>query len=312
MGRGIAYALCLLASAGFVFHACGGDRSDAFQRPEDAGEHSLLPIVMTTELVVGANRFTFQVLDAESQNIPDAEVGVRKAYLGDGDDELGPPQEASYLVLELEALETVVDHRHPDGSLHVHSTPFASGLYSVPLEFDRAGEWGVELEIGYRGDRERVPLVVTVLEDGATPGPGDPAPRTENHTLTDLPLEELTSDPQPDAGLYHETVADVLASDRPLVVAFATPAFCHSRVCAPVLEAVKQVMASHAEAGFVHIEPFENLTDPANLRDSPFAAEWNLPNEPWVFVIDGNGIVSASFEGPFTVEELEEALAGAG
>jgi hypothetical protein len=36
--------------------------------------------------------------------------------------------------------------------------------------------------------------------------------------------------------------------------------------------------------------------------------EWNLRSEPWVFVVDGAGIVRARFEGVTTRRELEAAL----
>jgi hypothetical protein len=36
--------------------------------------------------------------------------------------------------------------------------------------------------------------------------------------------------------------------------------------------------------------------------------EWNLPSEPWIFVLDGKGIVRAKFEGLTTARELEAAL----
>ncbi|MEX2237684.1 MAG: hypothetical protein WEB00_09140 [Dehalococcoidia bacterium] len=274
-------------------------------------EYEFLPVILTSELVLGENRFTFQLLDENSQNVPDADVNVRTALLDpEGSGTLGEAEIAEYIVLELEGLETVVEHEHPDGSLHTHSTPFGSGLYRANIDFPRSGNWGIELEIDYAGTSETVPLVVTVLTGGSTPAIGQPAPPTENYTLDDRPIAELSSDVDPDEGLYQLTVAEALAERRAFVVAFATPAFCHSRVCAPVLEAVKEVKARRPEAAYIHIEPFENLLDPANLRDSPFVAEWGLPNEPWVFVVDAAGIVRAAFEGPFTVEELEEAVAG--
>lgn len=298
----------LLAGVATLFAACGGDGSDDFERPEEPGAYDIVPLVTTSQQVTGINRFTFQLLDRDSQNVPDAEVALRTSYIESGDSRLGQPVEASYLPLELEALGTEIDHEHPDGSLHVHSVPFGSGIYVATIEFDRAGEWGIEVSIDAEGSDETVPLVVTVLAEGTTPGPGDAAPRTRNHTLADLPIEELSSDASPDLSLYETTLAELLDSGMPVVLAFATPGFCHSRVCTPVLDNVKQVKGRHPGVGFIHIEPFENLTDPLNLVDSPFSAEWGLPNEPWVFVIDSSGIVRAAFEGPFSVNELEAAI----
>jgi hypothetical protein len=291
-----------------LLSACGGDSDDQFSAPEQSSDSEILPVVMTTQLVRGENRFAFQLLDEDSQNIPDAEVTLRTARLADGEGELGEPLHASYIVLELEGLTTVVEHTHADGSVHAHSVPYGSGLYTAQIEFPEAGEWGIEFEVRHRGDESSIPFVVTVLDDGSAPGIGDKAPATDNYTAADRPLAEISSDPTPDPDLYETTVEEALAAGDPFVVAFATPAFCHSRVCAPVLEAVKEAKAELPEASYIHIEPFENLQDPQNLVDSPFVAEWGLPNEPWVFVVGRDGTIVAAFEGPFTVDELKEAV----
>ena len=63
---------------------------------------------------------------------------------------------------------------------------------------------------------------------------------------------------------------------------------------------------------FIHIEVYDNpheiQGDLSNARLSPTLTEWNLPSEPWTFVIDGDGLVQAKFEGFATSEELEDAL----
>jgi hypothetical protein len=291
--------------------SCSGDDDNTFAAPEGPVEEGILPVVMTTQLSRGENRFAFQLLDQESQNVPDAEVALRTAPLEGSSGELGPPQQASYIVLELDSLETVVEHVHADGSIHNHSAPYGSGIYTAALTFPEAGQWGIQFDVSYRGEEESIPLVVTVVEDSDVPGIGDPAPPSENYTTADHQLAEITSDTSPDPGLYEETVAAALDAGKPIVVAFATPAFCHSRVCAPVLEAVKEVKSELPQAAYIHIEPFENLQNPRNLMDSPFVAEWRLPNEPWVFVVDSSGTITAAFEGPFTVDELKEAVRAA-
>ena len=36
--------------------------------------------------------------------------------------------------------------------------------------------------------------------------------------------------------------------------------------------------------------------------------EWRLESEPWIFIVDGQGMIRASFEGLVTARELETAL----
>jgi hypothetical protein len=46
----------------------------------------------------------------------------------------------------------------------------------------------------------------------------------------------------------------------------------------------------------------------ADLVRVPAVTEWGLPSEPWVFVVDGSGTVTAAFEGAVTDAELTAAL----
>jgi peroxiredoxin len=41
---------------------------------------------------------------------------------------------------------------------------------------------------------------------------------------------------------------------------------------------------------------------------TPTVEEWNLRSEPWTFVVDGDGIIRARFEGLTTRRELEAVL----
>ncbi len=36
--------------------------------------------------------------------------------------------------------------------------------------------------------------------------------------------------------------------------------------------------------------------------------EWNLRSEPWIFLVDGHGVIRARFEGLTTRRELKAAL----
>jgi hypothetical protein len=98
------------------------------------------------------------------------------------------------------------------------------------------------------------------------------------------------------------------------VIVFATPAFCTSQTCGPVLDNVKVVAAEHPEADFVHVEIYENL-DADSFEDLvavPAVQAWSLPSEPWVFVTDGEGTITARFEGAVDPAELGSAVGALG
>jgi hypothetical protein len=119
-------------------------------------------------------------------------------------------------------------------------------------------------------------------------------------------LKLLTSDPNPEPRLYSLTVAEAVATGKPTVVVFGTPAFCTSRLCAPVVDSVKAVQDEVGEAAnFIHIEVYKTF-DPLVYADE--MEEWHLTSEPWTFVLDGDGNVRARLGGPLSPIELANAL----
>jgi len=56
---------------------------------------------------------------------------------------------------------------------------------------------------------------------------------------------------------------------------------------------------------FTHQEIWQDF---ATQRVSPTVEEWHLQSEPWIFVVDGKGIIRAKFEGLTTTREIAAAL----
>jgi len=186
--------------------------------------------------------------------------------------------------------------------------PDVSGLYRATFQFDQAGLWEVRVT-----PQDAAPLAdftVQVNPDATTPGVGDPAPLSDTPVVADHPIAEISSDPDPDPRFYELSVKDAVTSGRPTVVVFSTPKFCQTAICGPTLDRVKEIADDHPDVNFVHVEIYTNLDDPATLELVPAVVEWGLPSEPWVFVVDGSGIVTARFEGVVTPEEISAALAG--
>jgi len=184
--------------------------------------------------------------------------------------------------------------------------PDVSGLYRATADFDVAGTWFVG--VVPRGGEPLSAFPITVREEALTPVAGDPAPRSETLTVDDAPLEELTTDVDPDPRLYELSVAEAVTSGKPSVIVFATPRFCTTGICQPTMETVRELLPEYPNANFVHVEVFTNLDDPENLELAPGIEEWGLPTEPWVFVVDETGTVVGRFEGVVTDEELAELL----
>ena len=89
---------------------------------------------------------------------------------------------------------------------------------------------------------------------------------------------------------------------------FATPALCQSRTCGPVVDIAEQVRAENGKGvTFIQQEIYQD--NDANKPVRPQVATWRLPTEPWAFVIDRQGKVTARFEGVFSTGELARAVA---
>ena len=189
-----------------------------------------------------------------------------------------------------------------------------SGVYVTQVNFDRAGRWGVEIAVTIEGRKlDPIPFQFDVLERSPEPLVGDLAPPSRQVTLADVAdVAEIDSSFPPRPHMHDITIADAIATGRPVVVAFATPAFCESRTCGPVMDTVMDPLYEKYKdrALFVHIEPYKLRELREGIDRIPVEAtrEWNLQTEPWVFVIDGEGRIAAKFEGIVALDEVEDRL----
>ena len=249
----------------------------------------------STDLSVGDNRVVFGVIIQGQGALRDERVQV-KTFLLTASGPEGPKQTAS-----------ATFQTWPGG---------AGGAYVANLSFDRPGEWGLGIEASRPdGSLIRASVKVKVKETSATPSIGSAAPRSRNKTAAAVSdLTELTTDMDPDPDLYRITVAEALDAGVPLVVGFATPAYCQTATCGPQMDVLKQMKDRYSgRINVIHVEVYDN---PPEIRDAgievgrltPVMAEWGLPSEPWTFVVDGEGIVRAKYEGFVGADELRDAI----
>jgi hypothetical protein len=186
----------------------------------------------------------------------------------------------------------------------------ATHIYVAKLNLPRAGEYWMLAEPS--GGAEPVQALgnVVVVNDDSPPDVGDPAVASETPTLASSGdnASAITTRTPPDESLLEHSVADSLAAKVPFVVTFATPKFCSSRTCGPVVDVVEEVQRRVDDDGvrFIHVEVFED-NDPAKGFNR-WMQEWSLPTEPWTFLVDADGRIVERFEGTVSVAELEQAV----
>lgn len=290
-------AVCVLRHAS---SAAAGELS-----PTVAG--TLQPMITTSELVVGRNRFAFGLLK-DGSLLAAGDVALRVYDIREPEAQLVAVTPAVYHALEVIEQGRHI-HIHPDGTRHAHDTATdVRGIYVAQLTLERPGPWGLEIVVRQaNGAVEAARLSVDALPVPRSPMPGTPAPRSRNLIASDVSdLRQIDSSEPPDARLHQTRIADAIREGRPQVIVFATPKYCTSRVCGPVLDVVRTLIPAYGRrVAFVHQE----IWQPGGMdKLAPTVEEWNLRSEPWTFVVGGDGVIRARFEGLTTRRELEAVL----
>jgi hypothetical protein len=149
-----------------------------------------------------------------------------------------------------------------------------------------------------------------VAAHSSSPPVGARAPRSDTPTLASAEGDaaRLTTRRPPDLALLRYSVGATLAAHRPFVVIFASPAFCDSRTCGPVVDVVDAVRRRFSSSGvrFIHVEAFRE-NDPRKGFNQ-WVRQWRLPGQPWTFLVGSDGRVTAKFEGTLSEAELAAAV----
>jgi hypothetical protein len=272
--------LFLLASFLFLV-ACGG--TDASVELQDA----VSPIQITRmsgDTAVGNPRIVFGLFD--------------------GPDPVADAQSVTLSVAPVGEAGTEPAWQGPAENYSDYEVPYWVAYPTIST----TGFWGVTAEVLLADGRSvtsQFTIEAKVESDGVAVG--EPAPLSQNRTLATEPdISKLNSGNDPDPAFYQLTVAEAVASGKPTVVGFITPGLCETRWCAPVLNSVATVRDQVGDAAnFIHIEVYEDFQA---LTYVPEMAEWGLQTEPYIFVLDETGQVTASLAGPVSPRELTQAL----
>lgn len=190
----------------------------------------------------------------------------------------------------------------------VWTSPGYSGFYVANVVFDKTGEWQAILQ---HENTQSKALIFSVSASSVVPSIGQEAYPSDSKVLSDtVTLADLTTDDNPDADFYQLSIEDAVQSGKPSVIIFATPDLCRTAVCGPVMKEMKTLASRTTDTNFIHVEIYEPLKK-TNNKLVPVAAvvEWRLPSEPWTFLVDADGSISAKFEGYITADEVSAALA---
>jgi hypothetical protein len=314
----VALGVAVLLTAG-----CGSDGVDTTPpaEPEPSGQPADFPAAKDRPLAAlgaeagrslvfaptvrslrkGTNRFGFALYDVAGKQITGATVALYTARQ-DGSGVHGPYVARSESLKVSGPFQSRTTAADPDA---------AKAVYVADVPFHR---WGRHMVTAIAKLDGRLVMTTPHSADVVRsakdpPGVGDRAIRVHTKTMADVggDASRLDTRTPPAEDLLRTDLADVVGR-KPVVITFATPALCQSRVCGPVVDIVAQAR-SRAPAGvaWIHQEIWAH-NNPRKGVQRPVAA-WRLQTEPWTFVIDRTGRIAARFEGAFSAGELQRAVA---
>ncbi len=290
------------APAASTFPAADGTLNELLSTATPADDLVVSPA--TSIYTVGKNRMGVGVFNIDGTQDDSAEVAIYVAHGATGQAE-GPFPATRESLITPPAYASQTTTGDPDA---------AKTVYVVNgLELTKPGEWRVVAAVQRDGETEmtRVAPSIVVQPEDPLPGPGDKAPTVHTPTVDDVgSITDIDTRVPPDT-MHDVDLADVLGK-KPVVISFATPALCTSRVCGPVVDIVEEVKDERPDdAAYIHEEIYQD-NDPAKPLTEPFAAyqpeERQLQSEPWLFVINSDGTISSRIQGAFSKGELEAAL----
>ena len=167
---------------------------------------------------------------------------------------------------------------------------------------------------------------VNVLDPGKMAPLGEPAPDVRTPTAADAGgvLAAVTTDPQPDPRLSATSTADARAAGKPYVLIIDSYRFRVSPACGRAIKMARFLADRWPGVAFIHLEPYTyGLVsgspvldgDISNPRITEVARSWGLGYDqwgpasvPWVFIVDGNGIVVAEYTGVMGSDDIDVIL----
>jgi hypothetical protein len=246
----------------------------------------------------GESRMAFGVIGQDGKPV----YGPTAIYVAPAP---GEPAEGPF-VAPADVLLT--EKRYRSKQAATEQDPFAA-IYAANVDFPKRGQYAVlSATKGADGKFSGATSQVQVSTASADPIPsvGDEAPKVQTDTLESVKGDQAMLDTREPPSDMHENFADV-AGKKPVALLFATPQLCASRVCGPVADIALQLKAKYGDQmDFIHQEVYVDNDVSKGLREP--LRQFNLPSEPWLFIVDKSGKITSRLEGSIGVQQFEDAV----
>jgi hypothetical protein len=279
----------IAASAGLLAAGVGG--IGAATSAHRAAQ--LMPVLGTEDYAPGPVRVSFLLLDSQGSPVYRKDIRVR----------VSTSKGAPPLAITPASLEPIgVPGAAADES-------DISKLYVVHFRVPRSGTYTLTAD-ATGGKPVHAVWTIDVRKHPRAPAVGSKAIASQTPTIASAHgnFRALTTRTPPDTKLLLYSVTGSLKAHKPFVVVFATPKFCASRTCGPVVDVVDAVRKQFTRTPirFIHVEVYKDNNP--GLGYNRWFRKWHLPTEPWTFVVGKDGRIKARFEGSMSVGELAAAV----
>ncbi len=293
-----------LGAGGLVLASCGGDDGNT------TGSDTTHPTTTNTDKTGAEPALVLGI------QFPDG-VATEPTFAA------GTPQRAPFVVADVTGLlgrdapdtleltvspptgepEQITLEKHHDGIPIAYYpwiwTPPAAGFYGVAL-----------------GDGPVSMVGVSEASEMTTIQIGDALRVVDTPTVTkDQGIEFLCTRPAGQCAFHDHSLTDVAATPGPIALLLATPGFCQTEICGPVLDLLIDEVASFDTIRAVHSEIYVNPTNalkPGSTEAPELVEvvnEYGLSYEPSLVITDADQIVVSRLDFTFDRTELRDALA---
>jgi hypothetical protein len=280
-------AMLLGAAATGFLAACGGGDSGGDAAPSTSLPDRNLIMFLPPQgaLAVGSEqRLPMGLADAEGVPLVDVPAELDFTVRADGASEG----------------TTYATPSHAEGLsaayFPVRFTPEAPGIYEIGATVD---------------GQALTPRPFEVAGETTIPSPGQPLPPVDTPT----PAAPLGVDPictrEPVCPFHEVTLTDALGEERPVAFLVATPEFCQTAVCGPVLDLLVDAAGEVPDVRMLHCEVYANprdVTDITQAELTPAMEAYGMSFEPCLWVTDASGTIQARLDTIYDRAELLEVL----
>jgi len=268
-----------------------------------SGTPSLVALYNSDKVIaagVPSQRIPFGVSENGTEFIEDdTELAVRLIHDGQ-------------VVNELTVKAHIIDHAHVGVSKdepHEHSD--LTRYFPLRANLEKSGIY--DLEIDFPNGVST--LAIQAFPKSETTGflPGQKFPEVKTPTEADPAGVDNICTRVENCGLHSKSASELLGQQA-FALLIATPAFCSTSYCGPVLETLLDVIPEFSGLEFVHAEVYANTKEvngdysSPDIKLAPLMKTLDLTYEPALFLVNSDGKLVDRIDNVYDKTELRSAL----